>query len=87
MIEYLLLTLPSALAGGLGFAWHRTKAENKRLRESNVALRVAVKQAVTEPQAFQNRVGRVGSRLAGREERIALIREQRKAARAERKGS
>lgn len=78
MIEYVLLSLPSFVAGGFALAWWQSRPA----RRQNAVLRAAVAEAVREPEKFQARVG--GTR-AGRDSRIAAIQERRKAARAQRK--
>jgi hypothetical protein len=83
MIEYVMLSLPSLVAGCFAFAWWMEKEGRRRDRATNAVLKAAVTEAVKQPARFQARVSGSGSRVASRETRIAAIREQRKAARAQ----
>lgn len=80
MIEFVLLSLPSFVAGGFALAWYMERSARKSGHKQNAVLRAAVTEAVGAPDRFQARIGR----LANRKARLDGIRERRKAERAKR---
>lgn len=84
MIEYLVLSLPSFIAGGFALAWWQQRNAQRNQHRQNAVLKAVVTEAVNEPDKFRARVGGVGSRLAQRDDRIAAIRQRRKEKRAAR---
>lgn len=85
MIEYVLFSLPSFVAGGFALAWWQARAVGRTEQRQNAVLKAAVSEAANEPAKFQARLNRIGPRSAERDARIDAIRERRKAERAERK--
>lgn len=92
-MEYLLLSVPSFVAGGFALAWWLARTANGRLSveldravRSAAGLRVGLQEASRDPVAFAARIERVeaGRQRPPRDERVAAIRERRTAERAAR---
>ena len=97
MLDYIVLTVPSAVAGGFAFAWWLARADNRkltaemaRLQRGVAGLRAALTQAIRHPDALKERVERAALDPDGnkvrepRDQRMAARRAARKAARKER---
>jgi hypothetical protein len=85
MIEVVMLTVPSFVAGGFALAWRLERSSRKNAEAINAVLKSAVAEAANEPDKFKARIVSIGTRKANRDARIQAIRERRQADRAARK--